>query len=482
MVVEPPPFPADDVQGFGLAGFRKDHQRLLAVRFGSQAAGQKIVARLADEAATHNEVASFNRLFAEVRARRQREDEDDNGEVLSALWTAGLLSAVGLRTLGVDPTAGAPAGEGPAAFVAGMAARAEQLADPPATQWEAAVSGVDCLVVLAGDIEDEVSEAAEKWRDFVQAVGGQVLWSEVGATLTGPQRGHEHFGFKDGISQPAVNGVDDPPGPGEPPAAPLGEFLLGYPDANGTTATVSGPYVNASFVVFRRLTQDVATFREISATAAKAVSPPLTTDQMQAKMVGRWPSGAPLEGNPTGDPGTPSNAFDYQAADPAGQVCPLWSHLRKANPRDETTPDPSVDNPALHRMIRRGIPFGPRLADEAGTTDDGSPRGLHFFAVVSDLVRQFEFVQINWLNSSTFPGGQPGPKPGSYNPTPGTPDAGADPIAGQGPQPDVVQLVQPSGVQAIPFPKRVVTMTGGEYFLLPSITGLKALAKDGSGA
>jgi deferrochelatase/peroxidase EfeB len=129
-----------------------------------------------------------------------------------------------------------------------------------------------------------------------------------------------------------------------------------------------------------------------------------------AKLMGRWASGAPLELNPDQDPGTAAvtNAFEYAAApfgDDDGHVIPHFAHIRKANPRDETTPDPESDNPQRHRMIRQGIPFGDPLPD--GTTaGDSVERGLHFIAFVADPVRQFEFVESNWMNNPNFPNGQ----------------------------------------------------------------------------
>jgi Dyp-type peroxidase family len=470
------PLPQRDVQGFGLAGFRKDHQRLLAVSLGSQQAGQKIVGRLAREVASFYEVHSFNQLFSEVRARRKGGKRD--GEVVSSLWVAGMLSASGLRLLGVDPAAGAPTGEGGVAFLAGMTARAAVLGDDPsAAAWEAGIAGADALIVVAGDDERDVNDVSEDWSDFIDHAGGRVTWSEYGCTLPEPERGHEHFGFKDGVSQPSIDGIDQTPDPGEPAAAPLGEFLLGHPDQTGAAVPVAGPYVNASMVVFRRLLQDVAGFRSATAAGVSAAQPPLTQAQLQAKMIGRWPSGAPLEGNPESDPGEAANAFSYQTADPAGTVSPRWSHLRKVNPRDETTPDPAVDNPALHRMLRRGIPFGEPLDASVGAADDGEQRGLHFLAVVADLARQFEFVQANWLNSPNFPTGQITTAGSPYSPPVSTPADGADPVAGQCPMPNIVQLQQASGSPlSQSFAQRFVAMTGGEYFLLPAISTLKSLA------
>src|SRR3712207_8404725 len=54
---------------------------------------------------------------------------------------------------------------------------------------------------------------------------------------------------------------------------------------------------------------------------------------------------------------------------------------------------------ARHRLIRRGIPYGPPLSADAA--DDGG-RGLLFLAYQADLARQFEHVdrKSTRLNSS----------------------------------------------------------------------------------
>ena len=47
--------------------------------------------------------------------------------------------------------------------------------------------------------------------------------------------------------------------------------------------------------------------------------------KLEAKMVGRWPSGAPLVKFPESDPGGSSddNDFNYAETDPYGYRCPL---------------------------------------------------------------------------------------------------------------------------------------------------------------
>jgi Dyp-type peroxidase family len=410
------------IQGIGLAGFRKDYQHSLFVRFNDAGSAQRLLTATQDLVASHTEVSAFNAAYSEILKRTGRED------VIDATWVGLLLSASGYRKLGVDLGKELPGQPGYEAFKEGM-----------------------------------------------------LVYEEEGATLPGNSKGHEHFGFKDGVSQPTVAGIEPEPKPGEPPAIPLGEFVLGYQDAAGSSASVGSLWQNGSFVVFERIRQNVVGFRTQAAKAAEGSNSTLTPAAMEAKMVGRWPSGTPLETSPESDPGESgvTNAFEYAAApydDGEGTKTPRFAHIRKANPRDETRPD--LEDPvSRHRMIRRGIPFGPMLPDGA-TTDDSAARGLHFFCYVADIARQFEFVQSKWLNDGNFPNGGVPPQPGGpYTPpTSGEPPDGPDPVVGEHDAGAEVALHTSQGVHSLALGAEVVSITAGTYFFAPSLTAIGQLA------
>ena len=461
-----------DIQGFGIAGFSKDHQESLFIHLSGAAQGKKLLAYLAPLVSNAWEVGTFNQVFSEVRRRTRR-------ELVEATWVGCMISAAGFEVLGVSTT-DLPPGEGSNAFLQGMASRSAKIGDTrPAdipTGWLPpfqAGSGIHLAVVVAADNVSELDELVADLSDQIAACDCEVLFQERGATLPPPLTGHEHFGFKDGISQPAVADYDPPPASSEPLSVPAGEFVLGFVDNTGTTQTAGPNWQNGSFVVFRRLTQDVAGFRAQAALPVPGADPALSPAQMAADMVGRWPSGAPLELNPTADPGEAwvTNAFQFNAnGDASGQTCPVFAHIRKANPRDETTPGGAADDPGRHRMIRRGIPFGPPLPAEA-TADDGCERGLHFFSVVADLDRQFEFIQLNWLNSPNFPGGTSTPtQPSPYGPPTQGPPNGPDPVVGEFDPATSCVLEQASGPKPFPLANEVVHVTGGEYFFLPALS------------
>ncbi len=354
------------------------------------------------------------------------------------------------------------------AFRAGMAARAEQLGDagPSAPkQWQPGIRDSDVVIVMTARENDLLVRAGSELRDSL-AHGGLVVAHEQDAHR--PPDGIEHFGFEDGFSQPAVAGAATGPRVGEGTLTrwrrwrelALGEFVLGNRDEGGGLAPAPlGPLGDdATFMVVRKLAQDVAAFRHYTATTAARLG--VDASWLAAKMVGRWQNGSSLARYP--DAPGPRAAQDPNASrfrygeDPDGYACPLGSHVRRANPRDSLGWEGRLTQ--RHRIIRRGMGFGTRLAD--GTSvDDGGVRGLMFVAYQAELERQFEFIQSQWL--------------GDGNALRLGDDR--DPlVAGmESPGEMVVQGRPPIFLTGLP---GFVTALGGGYFLLPGVAGLRALA------
>ena len=292
----------------------------------------------------------------------------------------------------------------------------------------------------------------------------------------------EHFGFRDGISQPLIAGVGRA-APGDDQAVQAGEMVLGYRDEYGLyadrplvpaehdpgavlPADVEGSGArdlgrNGSYLVLRQLEQDVPAFWRF----ADEVSGSGRT-RLGAKMVGRWPSGAPLVLAPDAD--DPDfdrdrlNAFRYHRDDPLGRSCPVASHIRRTNPRESLDPDPGSSGSLAvgkhHRIMRRGRSYGPRLTvEQALAGGDGERRGLYFMCLNTNVARQFEFIQQTWVNSPKFAGLYDEPDPllapsGSFS-------MPADPVRRR--------------VTGVP---RFVTVRGGAYFMLPSVIAVRYLS------
>src|SRR5262249_26525783 len=155
-------------------------------------------------------------------------------------------------------------------------------------------------------------------------------------------------------------------------------FVLSYPDESGNLPPMPQPAElgrNGTFLAWRKLHTRVAAFRQfLRATSGTPEEEAL----LAAKIMGRWPSGAPLMLAPEHD--DPSlgadpernNNFRYHDQDPKGLICPLGAHARRTNPRDSLA-DKLVDV-NIHRMIRRGTNYGPQLP-EGLLEDDGAERG-----------------------------------------------------------------------------------------------------------
>jgi Dyp-type peroxidase family len=491
-----------EIQG-NLAGFNKDLQRFLFLSFSDGASAKAFVAELAPEIASARDVRSFNALYKAIRKRRGHA-----ADILKAAWTNIAFTFEGLNLLGAPDCANFPED-----FRAGMSARAELIGDrddsapegwvPPFTA--PLVQAIHALVLLAADPVDGpqrtvlLDHITERVSQLSQQHGVSVLSQLDGSVRPGAARGHEHFGFKDGISQPGIVGLTESAKNRATSIAP-GEFLIGYPDQDGQTsggptnppAPQPGPpgypgpapaptpglpawATDGSFLVFRRLRQDVAAFSQFVTDQSGALG--LTGDQLGAKLVGRWKSGAPMERihgvpqQPDGSVEDPSaahpqivederfiNAFDY-GDDQDGARVPRAAHIRKAYPRAEDPPGDAVAD--RHRILRRGVPYGPEFAPGEApygqVVPDTQDRGLLFLCYQASISKGFEFVQQTWANTPDFP--QSGD--------------GRDPIISQDAQPREFNL---PGHETHLQMNRWVQTTGGGYFFTPSLPALQHLA------
>ena len=276
----------------------------------------------------------------------------------------------------------------------------------------------------------------------------------------------EHFGYRDGVSQPYANLELDPPPPGggtprdDGSWAPVatGEILLGHLDEDGRVQHLpanSALRTNGTYMALRKLEQDVVGFRNFLKRHEQESQAPLGP-----QMVGRWPDGSSLVKFPEGPEQLGPhyrgiNDFRYQRDDPFGRRCPIGAHIRRANPRDTN----DRDQARRHRLFRRGISYGGPLLP-ANSLDEECPRGLIFVSMQARLDRQFEFVLTSWLGREELEG-QAGAK--------------LDPLLGDhsGRLEDAFQPTDRFGpVTGLP---RFVTMRGGDYFFIPSVSALAGL-------
>jgi Dyp-type peroxidase family len=544
--------------------------------------------------ATADEVLAFNKLFKSTRLRRRREGtvkstwlgislsynllkdlNRESNQFTDKAFVDGLLDRS--SSLG-DPTTGAFSPQN--WLVGGPKNQADVMMMIESDDRE------DMLEELLRIQESIV--AANLANDGKPDSSIEIILADEGANLPSPLTGHEHFGFLDGVSQPGLRGLlsndpndvltlrqnpnkrDQPQDPAKPaspqnkiqpaqgkPGQDLlypGEFIFGYPrqiktedpnadgvnpnpgsnslwDLKGEKKAAPDWAMDGSFLVFRRLRQNVGGFHTFLHDVAKAQNiqdPPNASAPrlVGSKLVGRWPSGAPVERVPgqenfaLASDDCKNNNFEFQGdtdpiipnpgdssactdngpapqavADADGSRCPFSAHIRKAYPRDDEPLDPKVPPPSdrelgeaatqTHRLLRRGLPYGPvsPSSPDAPVLDD-IDRGLQFLAYQTSIENQFEFVIKNWVNAEAFkepinktPNGKPIDQGG-----------GQDPILGQNGAkgenrvrnftvtiPDPADPANPAKVKAVKLTtkKDWVMPTGGGYFFTPSIEALE---------
>jgi Dyp-type peroxidase family len=511
----------DDIQGIAVPGFFKPHQMLLGIRYAREKADMARLRSLL--AALASEIAS---AAVTLQDRRDHRMSESSGAEKRAFVP---LVAIGFSYRGIfDLAVGAYEIPSPA-FKNGLVERSALLGDPtdPATpghpsRWTVGRPGkeLDILIVVAGDDRKSVKERASKIEHRFVEIGSKVLRQagDVRDDVEG-QTGHEHFGFDDGVSQPGIRGrASDRPGDfiteryvdrSQFPAAALfgypgqdlvwpGEFVIGYPQT-GPDPLIPGPVIepspwwtrNGSFLVYRRLLQDVGLFWRTFRDEAQRLSHMPGYDKIDditlaSRLVGRWPSGAPVGRTPSGDTrelgknpfannhfrfdsDTPSlklvkgeDGFPGAKADPIGLTCPLAAHVRKVNTRDAPSDMGARSSTYERRILRVGVPFGPSLKNRYAKAKSGEPeRGLLFMSIQSSIEEQFEFLQARWINDDARP-----KSPGGHDMIVGQNAATSDGVRRC--------LLFGSGLQQaqVESAGQFVTASGGGYFFIPSISTL----------
>jgi Dyp-type peroxidase family len=533
-----PKLAVDQIQGNIFPGFSKDNQTLIFLRIDNAAEFARWLGAFVPLLATVEDVLAFNRLFKNLR-RRQGDEVGVQATWLNVAFSFAGLKKLETRGMELD-------GFADEAFKAGMLARSKAgvLGDPVGKgtmgdpdHWLIGGPRREADVVILGaadtrsDLDAMIAKIVESLFPKI-AAGGEtrrggatVLFRQDGDTLTGPLTGHEHFGFRDGISQPGVRGLLPDGTPLTPSQNPLnvnqgkpgqdllwpGEFVFGYVGQSAEkeidepgidplrSRTRRAPEFarNGSFLVFRRLHQDVGGFHRFLGAIAQRFG--VGADLVGARMVGRWPSGAPVVTRPRSDDpkvaadDCRNNNFEFHGdddkpkpaqaaqldgeacrdvsppqADPTGEKVPFAGHIRKTYPRDDTSasiPELGERNTQTHRLLRRGIPYGQQSASTtASPVDDDVDRGLLFLAYQTSIVDQFEFVTRAWANNPDFKDG-------------GT---GFDPIIGQNAADPSrhrsFRLNLPGETGPIETDRDWVVPTGGGYYFAPSIKSLHALS------
>ncbi|WP_280315301.1 Dyp-type peroxidase [Nocardia abscessus] len=503
-----------DMQGNLLKSHGRDHSVHLFIKFekstdANRRSARRWLANLADNK-TGLHVTSAMQQWEEAKAYRaalqivldngthataeQRERVRDASKVFVGVMLS--IHAYRDLALGTGSTPDDPS------FVVGAKARVKDLHDPPVSEWEEKFRGdLHALVVIADDDAKRVETLATKLKNELKGIGAAVE-SEIGTAMRLDAQGHpsptapvrEHFGFVDGISQPLFyasdieqartrhGGIDQ-----YDPSAPLGQVLVKDP--------AGGPDGYGSYFVYRKLEQDVVGFhadkKRLAVKIAEYAHPesqhnsPQPTDAdialAGAYMVGRFQDGTPVVNRALAGQGELPNNFTFDA-DVDGIRCPFQAHIRKSNPRGDKQRQFGVPltQERSRRIARRAISYGPVTLEPK----NGEKVGLLFLCAQSSIADQFEFIQEAWANNEDFLRSRCG-----LDPVIGTRDGGPPKDeteraeAAEQPWPKLYGSRNELDFGKKPprytdwfFRQRVgqwVSMRGGEYFFVPSLSALK---------
>lgn len=460
-----PALDVDEIQGHVLVGFGGAPQAIGAFT----ATAPQAVARVLSTWA-RNGVITSTRALLPRKGLRAKPLVAKLGPWVAAAVSVHLLKEIGAPANFFDPWLINPGG---------MRDVSSALNDPDNPWVVGGRDGLVDVVIIAAAADAET--AVELVTSFGREAQGAVAAGPFVEPLVPLPGGVEHFGFTDGLSQPAILGTVDGrlfeprqpdagcPVPYASPGQELiwpGHFVFGYPNRNPDNARVMGPVTNAgdgatsefarngSLLVYRRLQQDVAGFRAFCA----AFAPPgVDPQRLQARIVGRWPSGLPIAETPV-DPPPPHfdpvyNDFTF-LGDRMQHRCPLSAHIRKVNPRLGGS---DLDN-VVPRLLRRGVPFGSKYEEGEQVAPPGG-RGLAFLAYQASIRHQFGAIITEWVNNSTAPNN----------------GGGHDFLIGQIPDPVSAQRIFVVPPQIGDAHRSWVTPTGGAFLLAPSISALRDL-------
>jgi Dyp-type peroxidase family len=448
-----------DIQGFSLKGYNFPRARYLLLELLHHEAAREFVKRLLPDITTGERWDINNKPMSTVNLAFTHK-----GLVRLQLPLPSLLSF-------------------PVEFQQGMKARGDILYDTGKNgpeRWDPVwkEERVDAWLAVNARTAEALEERCAAMERLISETGGARLLQAQDACaiyLKDKPSTQEHFGYTDGFGNPDFKGAERECIPGQGKltsdgrweALATGEFLLGYADEAGELPVAPIPHLlgrNGTFMVYRKLHQNVATFRNYLDEKGKLYSG--GKEKLAAKFVGRWRDGTPIELSPNepnpsivGDKNRNTD-FTY-GGDPAGVRCPIGAHLRRVHPRDAFGFHGELVN--RRRIMRRGLAYGEYVPEGQPVRDDDE-RGIIFMALNASIFRQFEFIQQQWIQygNDSHQGNDRDLLVGNHDGTgkfmvQGTTDPKNPPF---------ICAELPSFVE----------LRGGNYFFIPSLTALAMIA------
>src|SRR5580704_9039581 len=145
-------------------------------------------------------------------------------------WVSVAFTWQGLRALGVDEKALTTF---PEEFRQGMVARAEVLGDTGRNHPDRWIGGLaspalHAVAILFARNATERQRATKEHQTFLARISGVEVLSSLDLDGFPPfDYAHDHFGYRDRLSQPEIEGGGVVPTPGSAAAVKAGEFILG---------------------------------------------------------------------------------------------------------------------------------------------------------------------------------------------------------------------------------------------------------------
>ena len=372
------------------------------------------------------------------------------------------------------------------AFIAGAAERAALVGDTGASapqNWIDAFKTEDGHVMVT--LHALTPEAMTTYSDrlsalFAEGNAFREIWRVDGMAWTEVKDGKPEFtskvpfGYTDGISMTTIRGGPERYTPDHQQPCEPWLFVLRDDAESYVLPEPRELALNGSFAVFKVIKTDVVAFENFLQSNKDKIDPEL----LAAKICGRWRNGVPLALSPDTDspPGgmTPEQMNNYQyvnadeSGDPKGLRCPVGAHMRRINPRGQ--PITGQNQPGgsnnTHRIIRRGMPYGPNY--DSTKPDDGIERGLLGYFINASIENQYEFVLGHWVNDSEFAGAV------RLNPK------SKDPLIGtQDPAESIFEIPQANGLPPIKITgfSSFVTTKAAAYCFLPSIAAVRFISQ-----
>ncbi len=475
-----------DIQGFILRGYRMPMVRHFLLSVGVPAEARKLLARLVSGDETDApQITTAEDWHVGFEPGPGDNPSDTPRNKPDYCLNVG-ITWPGMIALEIKDRVPTLAFKSFGAFISGAAQRASLVGDTGRNGPENWIGGFGkgldhILVTLHALSPDAMRSYSDRLTTlFAEGNAFREIWRTDGMALMEMKDGKPiptfkvHFGYTDGISITTIKGGPERyPADHQKPCEPW-LFVLQDDAENYFVPEPRELGLNGSFACFKMIETDVVGFEKFLQSNKDKIDPEL----LAAKICGRWRNGVPLALSPDTDspPGgiSPEQMNNYEyvnsdgSGDPRGLRCPVGAHMRRINPRGQPVTgqgEPGGSN-NTHRLIRRGLPYGPMY--DPTKPYDGIERGLLGYFINSSLENQYEFVLGHWVNDSEFAGAVR------------LPPKAKDPMIGtQDPAESIFAIPQANGAPPIKITgfSSFVTTKASAYCFLPSITAIKFISK-----